>query len=225
MHPQRGRAGCDRTLRSKKLHTFHARYQVIPWSASGRHRLTIRLGLFLIGLLSGYGPTGLQQWPELDPITFAPYLDNGGKSETEDTTIVRDESARKTHKDASKASGKACEKDPGTSHGTDGRETSSVTRGKRRPMPDTITDSVGNTHWTRSGVQAMEFDDNAVMYVYTNPEGKRCHIERGMAVYDSETAQWGRFQWISIMDSSRNEQRRKVGGESSSSGSKASSSK
>lgn len=209
----------------EKPDIYHARYQVIPWSASGRDRLTVRLGLFLLGLLSGYGPKGLRQWPELEPMTFGPYSDNGGASETEDTIIVRKKHARKTSKDASsQASGKAREKDPRN----DGREAGRETRVKGRPMPDTITDSEGNTHWTRSGVQAMEFDDNAGMYVFTKPEGRRSHIERDMAVYDNDTAEWGHFrgrEWISIMDSSRNEPRRKVRGESSSSGSKASSSK
>lgn len=197
--------------------TFHARYQVIPWSASGRKRLTVRLSLFMLCLLAGYGPKGLQRWPELEPMTLTSSLDDGGETETEDTIVARERSARKTAKStSSKSRGKAREEDPGASSGShenDPRETGSTSQRNKQSMSETVTDSAGNTHWTRSGVQAMEFDEDTGMHQYTDPEGKRRHIERDVSVYDENTSEWGYFyghEWISIADLSRNDQRRKA---------------
>jgi len=161
---------------------FHVEYQTVPWEKHGGSRLSVRLALFYLAMMAGFGARRI--------LVAYPALDSWWWSANDDGTF--------THN----TTGMPSRKKPQNLEYPD-------PTGPRDPEWVTFSSDDGESHGvlTRTSARTLEIDTERQQHYYvispldtqSNPTPQRVYVDENMLVFDEDTRRYGRFKrlvWV-----------------------------
>lgn len=144
-------------------------YQAVPWTnyGDGKKTLTVRLALFYLSMMAGYGPATIQTaYPPFNSWTCR-----------DDGTLMHNTSGKVVKRTAS-PDAILCYHDPAASG------------------PSWVTMDDGMDYLTRASIATLEVDRQRNQYYYVDENGNSVYITEDMPVYDEDSGEFGRLSGL-----------------------------